>query len=161
MKGMIRAAAMVFLLAPGVSWAEDLDAGLNAFNAGEYETAYEIWQPIAEQGVAVAQYSLGVMYYDGLGVAQDYAEAVQWYRAAAEQGNAGAQFNLGLMYLQGRGVAQDFVTAHMWLNIAASSGHANAREARDVVHGQMTPEAIAQAQRRARICMESDYQDCD
>jgi TPR repeat protein len=30
---------------------------------------------------ARVQYSLGVMYYDGQGVPQDYAEAVRWYLA--------------------------------------------------------------------------------
>ena len=85
MKGMIRAAAMAFLLASGVSWAEDYDAGLEAFNAGDYETAYETWRPMAEQGDAVAQNRLGIMYARGQGVAQDDAEAVRWYQAASAQ----------------------------------------------------------------------------
>ena len=52
----------------------------------------------AEQGDAEAQYNLGVSYYNGEGVAQDYAEAVKWWRKAAEQGYADAQYNLGLSY---------------------------------------------------------------
>ena len=32
----------------------------------------------AEQGVAMAQYNLGLMYKAGKGVAQDYKEAVNW-----------------------------------------------------------------------------------
>ena len=60
----------------------------------------------AEQGDAVAQYKLGVMYYDGSGVLQDYAEAVKWYREAAEQGHAIAQNSLGQMYDLGQGVPQ-------------------------------------------------------
>ncbi len=39
----------------------------------------------AERGNANAQYNLGVMYSQGLGVTQDHAEAVKWYRKAAEQ----------------------------------------------------------------------------
>ena len=119
------------------------------------------YQAAAEQGYVLGQVRLGFMYAQGRGAAQNDPEAARWYQAASKQGHRNAQYNLGNMYASGEGVAQDFVTAHMWLNIAASSGHANAREARDVVHGQMTPEAIAQAQSRARICMESDYQDCD
>ena len=76
---------MAFLLASGVSWAEDYDAGLEAFNAGDYETAYETWRPMAEQGDAVAQNRLGIMYARGQGVAQDDAEAVRWYQAASAQ----------------------------------------------------------------------------
>lgn len=42
----------------------------------------------ADQGVAEAQHNLGVMYFNGDGVRQDYAEALKWYRKAAEQGYA-------------------------------------------------------------------------
>ena len=41
----------------------------------------------AEQGDAQAQYFLGGMFRDGLGVKQDDAQAVEWYRKAAKQGH--------------------------------------------------------------------------
>ena len=44
-----------------------------------------------------AQYSLGVSYEIGEGVAQDSAEAVKWYRLAAEQGNDDAKFSLNVI----------------------------------------------------------------
>jgi TPR repeat protein len=44
----------------------------------------------AEQGHAPAQYNLGVCYYYGNGVPQNYREAVRWIRKAAEQGHADA-----------------------------------------------------------------------
>ena len=40
----------------------------------------------AEQGYADAQFNLGLAYYRGEGVSQDYTQAVSWYRKAAEQG---------------------------------------------------------------------------
>ena len=49
----------------------------------------------ADQGLAQAQYNLGVMYANGEGVPQDDQEAVRWYRLAADQGLAQAQLNLG------------------------------------------------------------------
>ena len=52
----------------------------------------------AGQGYAKAQFNLGLMYYNGQGVRQDYTQAVQWYRKAAEQGLADAQYNLGVAY---------------------------------------------------------------
>lgn len=52
MKRIILTAAMICLLVPGVSWAEDFDAGIYAYYAGEYETAYGIWLPMAEKGHA-------------------------------------------------------------------------------------------------------------
>ena len=55
----------------------------------------------AEQGVVNAQFRLAQMYYEGLGVEQDYKEAVKWYRLAAEQRNEGAEVNLAIMYDEG------------------------------------------------------------
>ena len=87
-------------------------------------------------------------------------EAVNWYRLSAEQGNATAQNNLGVMYNDGLGVPQDHGTAHMWYNIASANGDEDASENRDTVANKMTGVAIAEAQRRARNCLSSDYQDC-
>ena len=42
----------------------------------------------AEQGDADAQYSLGVIYRQGQGVAPDDVEAARWFRLAADQGLA-------------------------------------------------------------------------
>ena len=49
----------------------------------------------AEKGDAQAEFDLGVIYYDGTGVEQDFTEATKWFRKAAEQGLAEAQFILG------------------------------------------------------------------
>ena len=40
----------------------------------------------ADQGHAQAQYTLGLMYLKGSGVAKDEQEAVVWIRRAADQG---------------------------------------------------------------------------
>jgi TPR repeat protein len=73
----------------------------------------------AEAGDAAAQYNLGVMYADGLGVPQDDAEAVRWFRLVADQGHAGAQRNLGLAYALSQGVPQDYAQAVSWYRKAA------------------------------------------
>ena len=81
----------------------------------------------AEQGDAIAQYNLGLMYYKGQGVLQDYKEAVKWYLKAAEQGHASAQFNLGLLYYRGQGVLQDYKKASKWYRKAVEQGNAPAQ----------------------------------
>jgi len=86
-------------------------------------------QPLAEQGYAEAQNNLGMMYYFGDGVPQDYQEAVKWYRKAAEQGQAEAQYNLGVLYDQGKGVPQDSQEAVKWYRRAAEQGYAGAQGA--------------------------------
>jgi len=82
---------------------------------------------LAERGDANAQYSLGVCYAKGDGVAKDYVEAVKWCRKAAEQNLALAQFNLGFSYENGDGVAKDWVEAVKWYRKAAEQNLANAQ----------------------------------
>ena len=67
----------------------------------------------AEQGDAEAQNNLGLAYYNGKGVTQDYVEAVKWWRKAAKQSNANAQYKLGLIYADGWGVKQDYISSYM------------------------------------------------
>ena len=77
----------------------------------------------AEQGAAETQYNLGMLYYEGHGVMQDYAMARQWWEQAAAQGNAAAQFNLGVLYKKGQGVPQNNATARKWFEKAAAQGY--------------------------------------
>ena len=156
----MRAAIVALTLLLSVSVAADFDDGVAAYNAGDFETAFNEFKPFAEQGYANAQFNLGSMYNNGQGVLQDDKEAVKWYTKAAEQGDAKAQYNLGMMYFTGEGVLQDNVYAHMWGNIASSNGNKNGAALRDHVAGNMTPEQIAEAQRLARECVKKSYKDC-
>ncbi len=82
---------------------------------------------VADQGDANAQYKLGVMYGDGLGVKQNSAEAVRWYRKAADQGQVDAQLNLAAAYTLGLGVKGNSAEAIRWYGKAADQGHADAQ----------------------------------
>ncbi len=81
----------------------------------------------AETGSPRAQYNLGRMYQDGIGVMQDCEKAASWLSKAAVQGDADAQYNLGMMYARGEGVQQDDWRALDWLRLAAEKGHADAQ----------------------------------
>jgi len=141
----IPAAALILiisLLVSGLAIADQFDDATQAYKRGDYETAYRLIKPLAEQGLPEAQVNLGLMYDKGLGVPQNYAEALKWYRKAAvqgnakalkwyhkaaEQGNVEAQFNLGLMYEKRQGVPQDYVEAGNWYRRAAEQGFAEAQ----------------------------------
>ena len=75
---------LVFMLA--VSGCADYQAGLDAYNRGDYDTALKELRPLAEQGHAEAQYNLGYMYYKGQGLPQNYIQAYMWASLAAGQG---------------------------------------------------------------------------
>jgi len=61
----------------------DFQKGLAAAESGDYVTAFNEWAPLAEQGEAVAQSNLGVMYVNGRGVTRDYTRAYMWWDIAA------------------------------------------------------------------------------
>jgi TPR repeat protein/uncharacterized protein YecT (DUF1311 family) len=112
---------------PSVVAAEQFEDGRAAFKRGDYATALRLWNPLAEQGHALAQFNIGVMYSTGTGVPEDDSEAVYWLRKAADQGRAEAQEFLGTMYLAGRGVTENTVEAAKWLRKAAEQGNARAQ----------------------------------
>ncbi len=130
-------------------WA-DFQAGMDAYNRGDFKTALREWQPLAEQGDAQAQFSYGLLYENGDGVPRDYAKARQWYEKAAVQGDAKAQLYLGLQSSFGQGVPMDVVEAYMWYSLAAGNGNMHAPGYRNDLTRQMTPAQIAEGQKRAR-----------
>ena len=87
-----------------VAGMADLEAGLAAYERGDYDTALREIRPLAEKGDARAQSRLGTMYIKGEGVQKDAQEGVRWYRNAAEQGVAEAQWLLGRTYAAGEGI---------------------------------------------------------
>lgn len=100
-----------------------------AFTRNDYITSHDLWLPLAESGIAEAQYSLGFLYQSGWGVAQDLPKAVNWYSLAAEQDETRAQFNLGVLLLTGEApIEQDVETAMVWLNRSAEGGNTRAKE---------------------------------
>lgn len=137
-KKMAIAAGLVFGLVGGLvvgqtapAWA-DLASGQAAYLRGDYGVAWSELKPLADQGIAEAQYQVGVMYDHGQSVERSYRTAAQWYERAAEQGHSGAQFNLGFMYYNGSGeeddpVVQNFAEAAGWLTRAAASGIGEAK----------------------------------
>ncbi|MEH8120046.1 tetratricopeptide repeat protein, partial [Aeromonas allosaccharophila] len=95
--------------------AQNITLAISWYSKGEY------------RGNALAQYTLGQMYEEGLGEAQNYGRAVGWYRKAAEQGDVAAQNSLGRMYEKGQGVEEDYQQAAVWFRKAAEQGDAGAQ----------------------------------
>ena len=71
--------------------------GFQAFNEGDYGTAFKEYSIEAENGNSYAQADLGDMYYHGVGVDQDYEKALKWFELAAKQSHSRAQYNLGVL----------------------------------------------------------------
>ena len=119
----------------------DMQAGWQAYTAGDYETAIGEWQPLAEAGNFQAAYALGMAYQ----IKGDPAQAVPWYEQAASAGLTEAQILLGTMYAEGSEVPRDLVRAYAWLHKAAEKKGPNAQLILDSVAALMTAEEIEEA----------------
>ena len=110
----VMSSLVVALLFAGAVKAGDYEDGVASYDRKDYERALFKFNRAAQRGEAPAQYNLGLIYYNGQGVAKDYTQAMRWYKLAAAQGYAAAQLNLGLMYDNGEGAKQDYYEAVRW-----------------------------------------------
>ncbi|MEE8247798.1 MAG: tetratricopeptide repeat protein, partial [Alphaproteobacteria bacterium] len=117
------ALALAVLLSMPLAAKADFQAGVRAYDKGDYRAAYEAWLPLARSGDPAAQRNLGHLFRFGHGVGQDFARAADWYERAATTGLASAQVNLAMMRLRGQGVARAATEAAFWLELAARQGH--------------------------------------
>lgn len=89
---------------------------------------FELYARSAEQGNAVAQYNVAMMYANGEAVNVDYQQAAYWFGKSASQGLPAAQYRLGEMYYFGRGgLENDVKKAIDLFEKAAISGDADAQ----------------------------------
>ena len=87
---MTTALAFSMLLSSGVAVAADFNKGLKAYDSGDFKAALAEWVPLAEQGDAEAQYSLGIMHDVGEGVLIDYKRAYMWFNLSSYNGSGSA-----------------------------------------------------------------------
>lgn len=111
-----------------------LKQGLEAYYDGKYETAAALLQPLADKGVARAQFRLAYMHYLGRGFKRDRQEADRRIRAAlpairkfADEGRAWAQSDIGSLYEDGLVLPRDFGEAVYWYRSAAEQGYPGAQ----------------------------------
>ena len=85
----------------------DLAAIYTAGHGGvnvDYARALKWFTEASHNGSANAQYNLGVLYHQGLGVQKDTAKAIEMYRVAASNNHPEALYNLAIAYVEGVGV---------------------------------------------------------
>ncbi len=69
-------------LCGNIAVADMFATAVRAYASGDYETALQILLPLAEQGHPDAQFRLGMMFDNGLGLPKDPVEAEYWYNKA-------------------------------------------------------------------------------
>jgi hypothetical protein len=114
MRFILLLAAALFLSLP--AHADQFADGKAAYEHKDYKNAMVLLRPLADQGNAEAQETIGEMYGWGLGVQRDEATARKWYLNAAEQGEQRSLMKLGLLYLKDK----DWPQAYYWFSIAGT-----------------------------------------
>ena len=116
----ILACVSLFLAAPAA--AQNVKAGIDAWQRGDYVSAVAIWRPLAQAGDADASFNLGQAYRLGRGVLVDLGTAQTWLERAAEKDHVDAQTTLGLLLFQNGNQADGL----RWLKRASEGGDARA-----------------------------------
>lgn len=94
-----------------------------AYQREDYETAVRWYTRAAEQGNAMAQFNLGIIYINGYGnIERNYAKARDYFLKAAEQQYKGADIYLGYMAFSGLGQTQSYNEAASWFTSAVERG---------------------------------------
>jgi len=140
-----------FLILAAVPARADFEDGLKAYKAEDFQSAYDIWLPMAEAGHARAQYGIGRIFenairenferndeeagipsipvYENRSQKERMRLAKMWLIRAAEQGYTQAQYELGRIYRiftpahEEKRVSEVIPKAIYWLKRAARDGH--------------------------------------
>jgi len=128
---------------------QDYESGRRAYDAGDYQTAYKIWLPLANQGDNHAQFWIGFLYEVGSGVKLDQAEAVKWLSLSADQGMGDAQARLCRLLMNGQGAPRDYVQAYKWASLGSDLGNPQCKQVQTELERVMKPAEIKEAARLA------------
>ncbi len=94
------AAGVAALAMIAIPASADVKAGVDAWSAGDYNSAVNEWQMPAQNGDADALFNLAQAYRLGRGVAADVSRARELYAEAAQKGHVKAADNYGLLLFQ-------------------------------------------------------------
>ena len=97
---------------------EQYERGKSCYERNNYKEAVSWYKKAAYKGSLDAQRELGLMYYNGYGVAVDKETAANWFLKAGEKGDAIAQYMLGEMFKKGYGVTYSKSESKKWYNKA-------------------------------------------
>lgn len=96
----------------------------------KYQEAGKIFRKLAEQGSSEAQYRLGYMYKNGIGMKKNRTEAKKLYTSAAKQGDASLQYLLGIMHNEDG----EYEEALKWIKLSAQQDYHYALQALGTIY---------------------------
>jgi uncharacterized protein len=109
----------IAMMLVSVSCFASIDEADKAFNDKQYEKAFELYLPLAENGNDRAQARLASMYFWAQGVKKQLSQVYVWSLKAAKQNNPEGQHMQAYLYENGIYVNQNKRKAIEWYRAAA------------------------------------------
>lgn len=91
--------------------SRELQEAYNAWLNGEFSTAIRLYENACYDGDLGACHAIGTLYFQGSGVAQNYAMSASYYYKACDGGFGQSCSSLGILYHYGLGVRQNYEVA--------------------------------------------------
>lgn len=127
--------ALLCSLWSSLLFADPLGEAELALNTGDYQTAYRLFNELAEKNEPGAMIGLGRMYQDGLGVQKNRDTAIEWFgkgvtiwNQRAKEGDPRAYASLGVLFNKGIGFQQDKSRAQRYFRTAFDMAQPKALE---------------------------------
>jgi TPR repeat protein len=94
-------------------------------------------------------FEVGVRYFYGVGLKQNYEQAHKYLKLSAEKGYKKALHHLGSNYFMGYGVAQDYQISYALFSLARSSSDDSSSQALNILNSRMSFFEITKAKKIA------------
>lgn len=104
----------------------------------QYDDARQELEVAVRSANPQAEYLLGALYEQGLGVDRDKEKALLWYHRAAEHGYAPAQTAAAALYLDGDDVLADYAEAYRLLTLAVQNKDVDGNEGSSSLSADLT-----------------------
>jgi len=126
---------ITFIICGSCLWAENIFDVNRLIQNEEYTQARIILEKLSknDKTKTEANYVLGVIYNEGLGVKQDFNKAIIYFKKAADDRNIDAMINLGGLFISQLEL-QDIRKSYSWFLKAAELGDAQAFSALSGFH---------------------------
>jgi len=149
---------MSFILSCSESTPE-AEKGTKAYYDGNFELAHSLWSPLAEVGIAEAQWGIGMLYDSGNYGEQSTEKAIEWFTKSSNQNYAPAQFGLAVILSSTGKDTNTLTKAYQLLLSSANQGYVPAQyfTGRFIEKGLGTSKDIDKAKMWYKKAAEKDY----
>lgn len=124
-RSRISVSLLCVTLGSGGAAHADIQAGLDALNLQDYETAAAEFKSSLDAKDGDGGFYLGRMFELGLGTQPNLRQAITLYEASMELDSALGKNRMGLLYLEGNAVLRDYERGAELVCEAADQGNAN------------------------------------